>query len=250
MRTGAKRVSALDRSAAVPLYHQIFLQLRDEILSGQRAFGSVLGTEKEVSHAYAVSRITARRALAELAQDRFVARKRRVGTTVVYRPPVKPIEANMDQAVDSLIHFGRATRVRILTLKQEEANAWVAETMGLPTGEKVLRAVRIRYLNNEPLGYIVSYVPVTLSKYVTRQALAHTPILKVIKNAGYRLGKASQTVVAMLADPLLCRSLAVEPRSAILRVTRLVFDAAGSPLLLTVAHYRSDRYQLRLDLQH
>ena len=250
MKTVAKRFSALDRSAAVPLYHQIFLQLRDEILSGQRPFGSVLGTEKEVSQAYAVSRITARRALAELAQHRFVARKRRVGTTVVYRPPAKPIEANMDQAVDSLIHFGKSTKVRILALRQEEASAWVAEAMGVSPGTMVLRAVRIRYLDEEPLGYIVSFVPNSLSKHVTRSALAHTPILKVIKNAGYQLGKASQTVAAILADPLLSRSLDVEPRSAILRVTRLVSGADGSPLLLTLAHYRSDRYQLRLDLQH
>lgn len=250
MQATNKRVSALDRSAAVPLYHQIFLQLRDEILSGQRPYGAALGTEKEVSHAYAVSRITARRALAELAQHRFVARKRRVGTTVVYRPPAKPIEANMDQAVDSLINFGRTTKVRILTLKQEEASAWVAETMGISPGEKVLRAVRVRYLKNEPLGYIVSFVPAKLARYVTRGALSRTPILKVIKNAGYQLGKASQTVAAMLADPVLSRALSAEPRSAILRVTRLVFDANDNPLLLTVAHYRSDRYQLRLDLQH
>lgn len=250
MQATAKLVSALDRSAAVPLYHQIFLQLRDEILSGQRPFGSVLGTEKEVSHAYAVSRITARRALAELAQHRFVERKRRVGTTVAYRPPAKPIVADMDQAVDSLIRFGRSTKVRILTLKREEASSWVAQTMGLSPGAMVLRAVRIRYLDEEPLGYIVSFVPAALSKHVTRSALAHTPILKLIKSAGHQLGKASQTVAAILADPQLSRSLEVEPRSAILRITRLVSDASGSPLLLTLAHYRSDRYQLRLDLQH
>jgi hypothetical protein len=29
-----------------------------------------------------------------------------------------------------------------------------------------------------------------------------------------------------------------------------VFDQEGRALLLTIAHYRSDRYQLRLDLQH
>jgi GntR family transcriptional regulator len=250
MQVGSQRASALDRSAAIPLYHQIFLQLRDEILSAQRPYGSPIGTEKEISRAYAVSRITARRALAELAQHHFVARKRRVGTTVIYQLPTKPIEANMDQAVDSLLHFGRVTKVRVLALQKEAASAWVAEAMHIKPGEQVLRAVRVRYLDGAPLGYVISYVPVALESHVTRKGLARTPILKLIKGAGYQLGKATQTVAAMLADPLLCRSLEVEPRSAILRITRSTFDPAGRPLLLTVAHYRSDRYQLRLDLQH
>jgi GntR family transcriptional regulator len=250
MKASTKRANALDRSAAIPLYHQIFLQLRDEILSGQRACGSPVATEKELGQTYAVSRITARRALAELAQNRFVARKRRVGTTVIYRPPAKPIEANMDQAVDSLLQLGRLTKVRVRALHEEAASPWVAEAMRLKPGERVMRAVRVRYLNDEPLGYVISYVPAALAAHVTRSGLAHTPILKLIKNAGYRLGKATQIVAAILADPVLCRSLAVEPRSAILRITRSVFDPSGKPLLLTIAHYRSDRYQLRLDLQH
>jgi GntR family transcriptional regulator len=122
--------------------------------------------------------------------------------------------------------------------------------MHLSPGESVLRAVRVRSLDDEPLGYVVSYVPASLAAHVTRSGLAHTPILKLIQDAGHRLGKATQIVAAMVADPLLCRVLRVEPRSAVLRITRSVFDHKGNPLLLTIAHYRSDRYQLRLDLHH
>ncbi len=250
MKTTHKRNGALDRSAAIPLYHQIFLQLRDEILSGQRSFGSTLATEKKLAEIYAVSRITARRALDELAQNDFVARKRRVGTTVIFRPPAKPFEANIDQAVNSLLELGRITKVRVLAIRVEPAGPWVAELMCIEPAEPVLRAVRVRYLDGSPLGYIISYVPGSLSRNVTRASLMKTPILKLIQNAGYRVGKATQTIAAMLADPVICRSLGVEPRSAILRITRSVFDHAGKPILLTVAHYRSDRYQLRIDLQH
>lgn len=100
----------VDRDAAMPLYHQIFLQLRDEIVSGTRAFGSLLPTEQELSALFGVSRITARRVLDDLAAQNFVARKRRVGTTVTFHSPVKSIEANIDTALDSLLKLGRATR--------------------------------------------------------------------------------------------------------------------------------------------
>jgi len=250
MKTTHKRDGALDRAAAIPLYHQIFLQLRDEILSGQRTVGSTVATEKVLSEIYGVSRITARRALDELAQHHFVARKRRVGTTVIFRPAVKPFEANIDQAVDSLLELGRMTKVRVLAIRQEPAGPGIAEAMGLEPGETVVRAVRVRYLDGSPLGYVVSYVPASLSRFVTRAGLTKMPILKLIQNGGHRIGKATQTITAMLADPVICRSLGVEPRSAILRITRSVYDQSGNPILLTIAHYRSDRYQLRIDLQH
>lgn len=250
MDTMHERDGAVDRSAAVPLYHQIFLQLRDEILSGQRVYGSTIATEKDLSEIYGVSRITARRALDELAQHHFVARKRRIGTTVIFRPPAKPFEANIEQAVDSLLQLGRMTKVKVLTIRKEPAPHRVAEALGLAPGAPVVHAVRIRYLDGSPLGYVVSYVPAALGRHVTRAGLSKLPILKLIQQGGCRLGKATQTIAAILADPLLSRSLEVEPRSAILRVTRSVYDQSGNPILLTIAHYRSDRYQLRLDLQH
>src|ERR1700733_9935096 len=95
--------------------------------------------EKELSKAYSVSRITARRALDELAQHHFVARKRRVGTTVIFRPPAKPFEANIDQAMDSLLEFGRVTKVRVLSIGTEVAAPSVAEAMHIEPGERVVR---------------------------------------------------------------------------------------------------------------
>ncbi|HUD28473.1 MAG TPA: GntR family transcriptional regulator, partial [Novosphingobium sp.] len=109
--TAVKRVASiarigaqgqLARDAAIPLYHQIYLTLRDEITRGDRPFGSPVPTEMELAENYDVSRITARRALDELATGGFVARRRRLGTHVIFRTANKPIEANIDQAVESL----------------------------------------------------------------------------------------------------------------------------------------------------
>jgi GntR family transcriptional regulator len=243
-----KHTRALDREAAVPLYHQIFLQLRDEILSGQRAYGSLVATEQELARSYAVSRITSRRALDELAQHHFVARKRRVGTTVIFRPPAKPIEANIDQTVGTLLELGRVTKVKVLHVGRETVIPSIAEALQLDQGARVVRTVRVRHLDGEPLGYLVSYVIDELRGAVTRSALTRSPMLAVIRKAGYRLGKATQIIAAVLADPIVSSTLKVESRAAILRISLTVFDRAGKPLMMTLAHYRSDRYQLRLDL--
>jgi GntR family transcriptional regulator len=238
----------VDRDAAVPLYHQIYLQLRDEILSGERPFGSLLPTEQDLSQIYSVSRITARRVLNDLALHHFVERKRRIGTCVTFRTPAKPIEANIDQAVDSLLALGQGTVVNVIEVAVETPPLTVAKALKLEPGEKVVRAVRVRCLDGEPLGYVVSYAPARLEGVITQTSLVRAPLLRLLDEAGFHATHAEQTIGALQADTVLAEALGIEPRAALLRITRTVYDAQEKPFLLTHAHYRSDRFHIRMDL--
>lgn len=242
-------IALIDRHAALPLYHQIYLQLRDEILSGQRPYGSALPTEQELSALFEVSRITARRVLSELAQQHYVERKRRLGTRVTFQSPAKPIEANIDQAVDSLLAFGQNTTVSVVEVSTDTPSLAVASALRLPLNEQVIRAVRIRHLGGEPLGYVVSYVPADLVDVITEKSLAEAPILRLLENAGYKAKHADQTISAVEADPRIAQALNIEPRAALLRISRTVYDKSDRPFLLTLAHYRSDKFHIRIDLQ-
>jgi len=240
----------IDRDGAVPLYHQIYLQLRDEILSGRRAYGTALPTELELSEMYSVSRITARRVLTELAQQNFVERKRRLGTRVIFQSANKPIEANIDQALDSLLDFGRRTVVTVLEVGRQMPPPVVSAALDVSAHEPVVRAVRVRSLGGEPLGYILSYAPLELEDVITAKSLARAPILEVLERAGRKAEYATQTISAMEADTAMSHALQIEPRSALLRITRTSFDRDQKPFLQTFAHYRADKFTIRLDLQH
>ena len=234
---------------AVPLYHQIFLALRDEILTGVRAEGTVLPTEHELSEIYRVSRITARRALDELASHRLVERRRRTGTRVVYRGSAAPIEANLEQAVEALLAFGRDTQVRVMAVDLVPASTEVATALKLEKGDEVVRAVRLRLLDGEPVGEVVSHVPAAVAQgRIDKAALEAKPILALIRDLGVQIGGGRQTISALSADPALATDLTIEPRAAVLRVERVVTDKGGAPVLRTVASYRADRYRISLDL--
>lgn len=239
---------AVDRDQAVPLYHQIFLQLREEITSGERAFGSRLPTEQELSAQFGVSRITARRALDELAENNLVERKRRVGTTVIFRSPAKPFQGNIEQALESLLTFGRATKVKLLEVDRVPARAPIDEALEVEPGSEVVRVVRVRWLDDCPIGYFVSFIPAHIGAQMTRAKLKTTPMLTLIEEAGVHIGAAHQTISATLADAALSAVLQVDIGSPILRVSRTVLDTDGRPVQHNLAQFRPDKYQIRLDL--
>lgn len=240
--------STIDRDLAVPLYHQIYLQLRDEITSGQRPYGTLAPTEQDLAETLGVSRITARRALDELAQHKLVERRRRIGTRVIFQSPTKPIEANMDQALETLATFGRNTKIQVMDVGEEPARSPVAESLEVEPGTPVIRAVRIRWLDDEPLGQTISYTPKRLDLDITPKTLAASSVLKMLEEKGVRIGKVARTISATLADAALAQTLEVDARSPVLRITSKLYDESGAAVLLIHAHYRADRYQISLDL--
>lgn len=232
----------------MPLYHQIFLQLREEITSGERSFGSRLPTEHDLSLQFGVSRITARRALDELADNDFVERRRRIGTIVRYRPPAKPFRGNIEQAVESLLTFGRRTQVHLLELTTISARAPIDEAMGMKEGTPLFRIERVRWLDQSPVGHFVTYIPTGLGVSIDEKTVITTPMLDLIAQAGIRIDGATQTISATLADAALAAALEVEIASPLLRVSRTVLTKGGRPVQHTLAHFRPDKYQIRLDL--
>jgi DNA-binding GntR family transcriptional regulator len=73
---------ALDAAADWPLSAQLAQRLRSLIRSGQLAPGALVPSENELARAHGMSRDTARRALAMLADEGLITRRRGVGSIV------------------------------------------------------------------------------------------------------------------------------------------------------------------------
>ena len=81
---------------------QVYLVLRDRIMSGAMGFGARLPTENDLALAHAVSRVTVRRALGELQREHLIERRRSAGTRVVYRAPPARMMADISGVLANL----------------------------------------------------------------------------------------------------------------------------------------------------
>jgi GntR family transcriptional regulator len=91
-------------------------------------------------------------------------------------------------------------------------------------------------------------VPAALAAGFGHRELEAKPLLILLEEAGVRIGHAVQTISAALADRPAARHLDVAPGSALLTVTRRIFDDAGRPVQWLHGLYRPDRYQYRMQL--
>ena len=245
--TGVGR-QPVDPLLPTPLYHQIYVLLREQILDGIYGAQALVPTEQELTHRFNVSRITAKRALDELAAEGLVVRRRGRGTSVARPLPTRPVRANITGLLENLLMMGLKTDVDILEFGYVPAPPDVARALKVATGAEVQRAVRVRSLDGVPLSYTTSYVPADLGRVYGRKHLATTPLLALLERAGCLIGSAEQTISATLADTMVAPRLGLRVGAPLLAVTRTVLDQTGRLVEHIHILYRPDRYNYRMKL--
>lgn len=231
-----------------PLYHQIYLILRDKILSAEYPAGTVLPGEFELASQYGVSRITVKRALDELASDGLVMRERGRGTTVTHQGKGPAISAAVEGHLEDLISMGYETQVRMLDFAYVPATPEVAAALHCESGAEVQRAVRTRSKDGVPFSHLTTYVPADLGRSFAPEDMIGKPLLALLEDAGVRVASASQTITATLADHKVAGALELDVGSALLKVSRTVFDSKRRPVEFIAALYRPDSYCYQMSL--
>lgn len=244
--------TALAQKSPVPLYYRLYVILRERITTGVHPVGSVLPSEAEITAAFSVSRITAKRALDELAAEGLVERTRGRGTTVTSRGSAlitaRPIMASIDGLLENLNAIGRETSVEVIEYDYTAASDVVRQQLALAPGAIVQRAVRVRSLDGEPLSQSTTFVPEHIGRAYRARDLVTTPLIDLLERTGIVVGSAEQSLSATVADTLTAPRLKVGVGMPLLQMKRCVKDINGAPVQYIEILYRPDRFEYRMSL--
>ncbi|MCO6411093.1 GntR family transcriptional regulator [Hoeflea alexandrii] len=238
----------LDPNARVPLYHQIFLILRNRIFGGEVQPGDLVPGEQELAVEFNVSRITAKRALNELAGAGLVVRERGRGTRVTHRPKAPAVTSSIEGWLENISLMGIATEARVLDFGYVAASEDIAHALELDPGTDVQHAVRVRSLDGEPMSYLVTYVPADIGRQYDREDLDTKPLLLLLELAGVKVASARQTISATLADSEVAGALSVHAGSPLIEVRRVVRDSSGRAVEYIRVLYRPDIYRFEMSM--
>lgn len=233
----------------VPKTRQIYLALRERIASGGFDAGAALPGEQALAASHNVSRITVRRALAELEREGLIDRRRGAGTFVNRRDVAKPVIADLADVLRNLVEMGKSTDVRLLAFGYVEPAAPIAEALRLAPGERAQRSVRVRIIEGRPFSYLTTHVPERIGVTYSEPELASQPLLALLERSGVSVERATQEIGAVLASPEVAGALEIEIGSALIALTRVVYDDGGQGVEHLHALYRPDRYAFRMDLE-
>lgn len=230
-----------------PLYHQLFCLLRDHILNGDIARGAQIPTEFELASAFGISRITAKRALDELAAEGLVERRRGKGTHVIHEPQPKPMHSPLTGLLESLEVLADHTRVSLLQFRRSAPPEPIRLLFDTPADTNLAHAVRLRLRGDIPFGHYTSWTRTDHARF-NEAALATTSRLKLFRDLGIQIKQVEQSLSAMNADALTAMHLKVEPGTALLALERRSYDEEGNLVDLLNVLYRPDQFSYRMML--
>jgi len=234
-----------------PLYYQMFTILRDYVLSGEVSIGAQLPTEFELADSFGVSRITAKRALDDLAAAGLVERRRGRGTHVIHHATPKPLRGPLTGLLKNLEILAEATDVKLLRFNRTVPPAPVRALFKLDAEEVMVHAIRVRSRAKTPFGYYTSWTRTDHPQF-NEANLAVTSRLVLFKRCRIDMARVDQTLSAVSADAVSALHLKVRPGTALLSLERQSFDTAGRLIDLLNIQYRPDqfRYQMSLDVEN
>jgi GntR family transcriptional regulator len=230
-----------------PLYHQIFTYLRERIVSGDAPSGSRIPTEYQLAAAFAVSRITAKRALDELAAQGLVARKRGRGTHVIHQANPQSVPAPLDGLLQNLETLAESTDVHLVGFRRAVPPEPIRQRFGTGSAEELVNVTRVRSRDGLPFGHYVSWTR-TRHPQFNAENLARYSRIRLFQRCRIRLAHVEQTLSAALADLVLADQLGVEPGSPLLTLERWSYNPGSELVDLLQIHYRPDRFRYRMTL--
>jgi GntR family transcriptional regulator len=244
--TGASDdVEVLDRLRL--RYRRVQEAIGDEIARGGRPPGSRLPPERALAQHFGVSRVTLRRALAELEVAGVVARDG--GGWVVTGPRVGEPPNELMSFSEMAASRGLTAGGRVLDRGQRPATIDEANALGLAPGAPLFELERLRTMDGVPILIDRTCLPVAIAPGIEEVDLGRSSLYEVLEDRyGIRPARARFTVEAIAADARRARLLGLRPGEPLLRCRQQTDDAEGRPIELCEMVYRHDRYRFHATL--
>ena len=212
------------------LHRQLYLLLKEQITSGRYRAGDLLPTQEALCAQFSISRITVRRALADLVEDGYVRNRQGVGAFVTAKTSGKTRSGADFSFIGDMRRTLKETTMSILHFEVERCPAPIAAALGLEDGEEAVHLVRTRSSRGRVVILLDGWIPRRFAKAVTRRNLQKASLHEVIFGSFEKVGRVAQEVNAALADPVVAQALDVEVNSAVLKIVRLVHNRDGAPV--------------------
>jgi len=231
---------SMDRS---PLYHRLYSVLKAAILDGTIPYDAQMPTEQQLVSTFDVSRITAKRAMDELAAENLVARFRGKGSHVTYHYTPKPVRAPLVGMLENLVEIARHGTMRVITTERAVPPAGIRQILGLAERDVAQKVARVcSNEDGDPYAFYLSWT-VGVRKGFTRNKLEKNTRLHMLRENGIHLTKVKQVISAENASATIAEELGVEAGTALLSIRRIGYIDSGDVVDVFDGLYNPERFQ-------
>lgn len=239
----------IDKNSPIPYHYQLTELIRKLISQEQWRKGDKLPSEREFCETFGVSRITVRKALDSLEGEGLVQTTKGIGTFVSEQKYLEKWASFPIGFTDSLANQGFRIETQVLTLETIRSIEKISKELELSSGDLVLHLHRLRFVAQEPILIVSSYLPRHLVPEIEKNDFTHKSLYQVLRSDyGLEIDKVKRGIEAVAATEKEARLLQVEPEAPLLQIESTSYTADGKPVEYFIAKRRGDRTRFEFEL--
>ena len=213
-----------------------------QYISVELTTGDPIPSERQLAELASVSRMTARRAVDELAAEGIIERE--VGRGSFVAPPSIGVPLHLSSFTREMTARGVTPGGRQVSSRIKRADETLAAIMRFPVGTRVWELTRVREADGEPIAVERMNLVASVAPDLHRRDMATESLYSVLESEfGVVPNSAVETVRARVATAEEIELLGLREGSAVLHRTRAA-SWADDIIEYTVSTYRGDRYML------
>jgi GntR family transcriptional regulator len=225
-----------------PTYKRIQNVIRRRIETGKLMPGDVVDSERELAKMHKVSLMTARHALADLAREGIVERRRGAGT---YVAPPKIHFNKLMSYTEQMASRGLVAQSQIVSSGVLDDTPDIAARLSLSAASHLTMIERVRKAGDEPFALESCYLSAQEFPGLIAALLERGSLFSTLENRyGVELAYADEEIDVTAADLKTAELLAVPRGSPLLRMRQLIYTNKGRAIIYVLGLYRSGRHTL------
>jgi GntR family transcriptional regulator len=224
-------------------------QTRDQVfdLIEQIGVGQAIPSERQLSQAFGVSRLTVRAAIDELAREGYLVRRRGSGTYV--SEPKIAQELTMSSFSEEMRRRGLRPGSRTLSLEVTHAGAYLGRCLHVSPSERIVVAKRLRLADEETMAIETLHVPEPLVPGLSAEDFDRTSFYDLLTDRyGIVIVGGIQTIEPTVTNEEESAILGVPLHSPAFQFERTTRSESGEIVEFVRSIYRGDRYRLVTEL--
>lgn len=227
-----------------PPYRQIERALRARIATLEP--GARIPSDAELVHEFHVSRMTARHAMQQLAEEGLIRREPGRGSFVA-TPPAHRRTNRLMTFTQEMTRAGRIPSSRVLTRVIRPSTNAEASSLDIPVRQPVVHLRRLRLADDQPMALESTVLIGATASAVMTADLAGGSLHETLTRAGFVLRRGTGTISAATATAAEARLLAMRTGEPLLVEQRVIVDGHARRVEATESRYPADRYALVVD---
>lgn len=236
--------SPIGRPTHTTLTDQTVLAIQEAIKQGKFPPGSQLPPEMELLQMMGISRTTLREALRILEEQRFIRKRRGLGTFVMERAIVKDMSQNFG-ITEMISQAGYTAGTRDFKISTEKASKSLAEKLNLPDESITVVIERVRTANDIPIVFTRDIMPQeALGGWMpTSENLNGVSLYECLERyANIRIVDGMASFSPVQANNELAKKLSIQRNALLLLIEQVDHDPNQRPVLYSAEYHLTDKF--------